>query len=563
MSYEELLNNFRIKKKEEMLLIVDTFCEQNGLVGVDGLYGQLSYVKAIDSKRQKDEEEAGLMRDMYEIAFSIWALEELNYSYIAIDVAQNLKNGGAYGDTTGYLSSSEGNYFKNFLLQLQVGLRLVEHGFHILCGDDRTGEPDYYIESEDLAIEVKAPASRLALFQAIIKGVQQIESYGSPGIIIITLDHMVARGMIKEVETALPNEIIDIILSALPANDSCKTIGVIAEWCRWQGNEAFTTVQPIMNTVKGCSENNRNSIRGVWSAFSHEDVSKLEIHVANANHSYPYNEDYSKGIDEKVFFSSIWTRMLYHISLELDDKNLFPRVPSSKLSGEDNKTERICLSNSISNCLGSFAGKFILVNKLRYATHVFLLVYSFDESKIGSKNILYPSTVKSHGVSDAENYQEHWILTQSPNVKSLVRIKRIEYENCKYKGKVVGESLVLENEIEVRERKDTVVFSHKELFDEFIELCKLKDFEFRASAISARRKLLGVIPSLKLSDSFSITYTIPAMMSAKDLWLTIEKENNLNKKIKFINGYDKIRKKTKRLVDTFINFSKKIINCSY
>jgi hypothetical protein len=102
-----------------------------------------------------------------------------------------------------------------FFFKLQVGLRFLEHGFHISVGDEHTGAPDYLIEKEDLVLEVKAPSSRLALFQAVIKGVQLIEANGTSGIIIISLD-MVARGLIPEKEASLPIEIINIVLSALP-----------------------------------------------------------------------------------------------------------------------------------------------------------------------------------------------------------------------------------------------------------------------------------------------------------------------------------------------------------
>lgn len=145
------------------------------------------------------------MRDFGEIAFTIWALGQLNYSHIADDIAQNFQNGGTYGETEAYLTSGEGNYFKNFLRQLQVGLRL---------------------------------------------------------------DHMVAKGMITEIEASLPLEIVNIVISALPVSPSSNTIGVIAEWCSWTGDEAVTTVQPIMNSIRGdLAENKTKNTKGLASSF--------------------------------------------------------------------------------------------------------------------------------------------------------------------------------------------------------------------------------------------------------------------------------------------------------
>ena len=305
MNYDRLMVEFAAKGIEEILSIVETFCDTHGLGGVDGLYGQLNLVKLL-LREGKIQEKPELVRDLGEIAFTIWALGQLNYSHIADDIAQNFKNGGSYGETEAYLASEDGNYFKNFLLQLQVGLRLVEHGFQINCGDDLTGEPDYSIENENLVIEVKAPSSRLAMFLSIIKGVQQIEGSGTPGVILLSLDHMVARGMITEIEASLPSEIVNIVLSALPVNPVSNTIGVIVEWCNWTGDEAMTTVQPIMNTIKGQLESNKMKIMKIWQALSFENVSSGVIVIADSTNPIPYNGDYNPELDAKKFYSDTW-----------------------------------------------------------------------------------------------------------------------------------------------------------------------------------------------------------------------------------------------------------------
>jgi hypothetical protein len=308
LNYKKLLIEFAAKGRDEIISIVDTFCETHGLDGVDGLYAQLRYVKLL-VREGREQQEAELVRDFGEIAYTIWALGQLDYSHISDSIAQNFKIGGIYGETEAYLTSGEGNYFKNFLLQLQVGLRLLEHGFHISVGDDRTGAPDYSIEKEDLVLEVKAPSSRLALFQAVIKGVQQIEANGTSGIIIISLDHMVARGMIPEKEASLPIEIINIVLSALPVKDNAKTIGVLAEWCNWIGEEAITTVQPIMNTKQSELLDNKMKIRRIWQAFSFEDVSSGVIVEGDSPNPFHYNDDYKPGMNAKDFFSLTWPEL--------------------------------------------------------------------------------------------------------------------------------------------------------------------------------------------------------------------------------------------------------------
>jgi len=308
MSNENLILKFASKSKRDIFSIVETFCQKHGLDGVDGLNGQLSFVKAL-VREGRVREEPGLVRDLFEIAFSIWALGQLNYSHIADEIAKKLNIGGTYGETDAYLMSSGGNYFKNFLLQLQVGLRLIEHGIHIVSGNEKTGDPDYIIESENLVLEVKAPASRLALYQALIKGVQQIEATGTPGIIIVSLDHMVARKMINVIEDSLPTEIIDIILSSLPTKPHFNTIGVIAEWCNWTGNEAYTTVQPVMNTIKGSIVDNKNKIRIIWQALSVEDVSSNMILEKDSPYSFPYSDNCEPLTNERIFFSETWPEL--------------------------------------------------------------------------------------------------------------------------------------------------------------------------------------------------------------------------------------------------------------
>lgn len=303
MDHNNLIHEFRQKSTNEYLHIIERFCERNGLSGNDGLYGQLQYVKAL-IRDGTIKHHPGLGRDLFEISYTIWALERKRYSHIIDGVARNFMKGGGYGDTSAYLSSGEGNYFKNFLLQAQIGLRLVESGLDVTCGEDQNGDPDYFIE--DTSLEVKAPASRLALFQALIKGVQQIEDKGLPGIIIVSLDHMVARGMIPDTFLPLPEEIVSIILSSLPTNDDSNTIGVIAEWGSWDGEEAFTVIQPLMNSVKGKIEDEKLKVHKIWSALSSESVDHNGIIVRDPLDPFPYGINY-KGITKpEAFFLSTW-----------------------------------------------------------------------------------------------------------------------------------------------------------------------------------------------------------------------------------------------------------------
>jgi hypothetical protein len=83
LNCEKLLIKFAAKSQDEIISIVETFCETHS-----------------------------------------FALNQLGYSHISDSIAQNFNNGGTYGETEAYLTSGEGNYFKNFLLQTSGGFKV-------------------------------------------------------------------------------------------------------------------------------------------------------------------------------------------------------------------------------------------------------------------------------------------------------------------------------------------------------------------------------------------------------------------------------------------------------
>jgi len=141
--------------------------------------------------------------------------------------------------------------------------------------------------------------------------------------------------------------------------------------------------------------------------------------------------------------------MLYHISLKFWRKiEMFsPRIPKGCLNGvnENNTIPRICLSDSVENCLTAASwGGSNLINDPPYKENELIAIariYKFDCRKIKRKNLLLPCQIKKY-VPDSLISHEHWVINQNISPKKsyviILRdfffdIKILEYEGRKYK----------------------------------------------------------------------------------------------------------------------------------
>ncbi|HCN57260.1 MAG TPA: hypothetical protein DIS82_03805 [Exiguobacterium sp.] len=308
INYRILIEKWKHKDFDFRIDVVENFCEKNNLYGIDGIRSNLNYVKKIIADK-KIEGNKGLLKSFFETAFTIWALDKLGKSSLADTVAKNMMVGGDFGDTSAYQSNESGNYFRNFELQLALALRLLEGGLDFNEGGE--GEPDFILTSETFVIEIKAPASKLALLQDILKAVKQIELSGKMGVIVVSLDHMVARGMIQNAMDDLPEQIQDIILSVLPVDSNFNTIGVIAEWVKWdEEQQHLSTIQPIMNTQKHSNLENKEIIKKVWQALSFDDISEFPIFHREVTKKFEYEMISISNMDistvGREFYESLW-----------------------------------------------------------------------------------------------------------------------------------------------------------------------------------------------------------------------------------------------------------------
>lgn len=283
--------------------IIRTFCARHNLVGIDGLPGMTEYAETLARDAGTTIPTNPTFRSLGEIAYMLWALERLDRIDIADQAARSLVTGGDFGDTTAYLTSDVTNHFRNIELQLHVGLRLLEHSLGLQTGAE--GEPDYLLDG--LSVEVKAPASKLALFQSMLKAVKQVERSPNPGVVIVCLDHMVARGMIPRGFEDMPDDVKAVLLSALPSDLRYRTVGVIAEWVDWTGIVAQCTVKPLALAERG--EGSEVMLRRVWSAFSAQDVTDSPIEKGQSDSPFPYPdrfEDMDPGEDGRRFYEDTW-----------------------------------------------------------------------------------------------------------------------------------------------------------------------------------------------------------------------------------------------------------------
>lgn len=116
----------------------------------------------------------------------------------------------------------------------------------------------------------------------------------------------------------------------------------------------------------------------------------------------------------KILYEKVKEMILYHISFDLNkDGHFVPRVPPHTLSDEDQKTLRVCVSDSLK---GAISGCSISYTKLEHDTKPsskFVKIFKINTEKLGidANAIVSAQALKESGkVADAILTREHWIL---------------------------------------------------------------------------------------------------------------------------------------------------------
>ncbi len=103
-------------------------------------------------------------------------------------------------------------------------------------------------------------------------------------------------------------------------------------------------------------------------------------------------------------------------------QEFWQRIPESRMEGENGKIKRICLASTIEGCVNAAPWGYSQIS-YRNANEVFRL-YSFDMSKIPSKNIIGSRTLYTSGyVDDAKFTKEVWVLNQNLTPDSIEYFK--------------------------------------------------------------------------------------------------------------------------------------------
>lgn len=125
-------------------------------------------------------------------------------------------------------------------------------------------------------------------------------------------------------------------------------------------------------------------------------------------------------ISKKDSHSSVMETYL-HISFDpwTNIKEFAPRIPLQRAYGEDNKTQRVCVSNSIENCLSAAPMTDVIFEPGGYLETNDLSLYISDDNsgvpfvvyelQANPSSVLHPVELSSL-VPDAVETQEHWII---------------------------------------------------------------------------------------------------------------------------------------------------------
>lgn len=102
---------------------------------------------------------------------------------------------------------------------------------------------------------------------------------------------------------------------------------------------------------------------------------------------------------------------LYHVSYDPIPWFVL-RVPDHRLPDEDFTTPRICLSDSLENCVNAKPDQATaLYLAKQFEVRVPLYVYEFDTADIPDGALVGPVALSQSGkVSDAEQHHEYWLL---------------------------------------------------------------------------------------------------------------------------------------------------------
>jgi hypothetical protein len=154
---------------------------------------------------------------------------------------------------------------------------------------------------------------------------------------------------------------------------------------------------------------------------------RVEIVILQSKWYYIYNIE--KGVFELK---------LYHVSTLLEDKptHFIPRVPSSRMNGEDEVKPRICFSSDVKEALKSMPDSYDGIYNKYYRQEeeglpALFSLFEVDTQDVGVENLIDPTTLTNEKlVPDAVKHQEYWVtkeLVLTP--ANFILIEHLEQNN--------------------------------------------------------------------------------------------------------------------------------------
>lgn len=207
---------------------------------------------------------------------------------------------------------------------------------------------------------------------------------------------------------------------------------------------------------------------------------------------------------------------LYHVSTEIETNPIqfVPRVPESRMIGENTTIPRICFSTEIIKCLKSIPDSYDgLYNKYHLQQTMgipaLFTVFTTDFNDVEAHHILYPEELMNKGfVPDAIKQQEHWITKElhlSPS--SLIWVEHLVQEN----DDTQFHEIRLQHAIESCDREFNFTFTGQDEVEEFKNLllvCGLShEEEVKKGTFSFAERI------------FEIKVRVPAGVDVSQLWI--------------------------------------------
>lgn len=207
---------------------------------------------------------------------------------------------------------------------------------------------------------------------------------------------------------------------------------------------------------------------------------------------------------------------LYHVSTLLESEPVLftPRVPESRMTGEDETVPRICFSTDITECLKSLPDSYDGVyNKVfKQETEGVPALFSLFETsgcEVESQHLVTPEVlVTKNFVPDAVKHQEHWVtkeLLLTPS--SLLWVEDLEQKGEDNQFHEIR----YQKSIEPFKREFTFSFIRKSEQDDMRELLQEMDLAF------TEKVELGIFDFAE--GLYEIKAIIPAGVDVAKIWV--------------------------------------------